>query len=171
MDKQNLVLILCIAAVVIWVVRKNNAPVSTVDCDDGYCDLDVDVELEPEPVMEDEVVADESKPFDQSYVDTFVTKNNKSDPFEVDERVLSVDDLLPSTNNEWSKMNDLVDKDMKNKNFLTTRNLGINTVGSSLRNPCYDIRGAPPNPKLAHLPWGNSTIDYDNNTRHMEFVK
>lgn len=84
---------------------------------------------------------------------------------------LKAEDLLPSTDNEWSKMNDLVSNDMKNKNFLFTRNLGINTVGSSLRNACYDLRGVPPNPRLDNLPFMNSTIEHDNNMKHMEFVK
>lgn len=33
---------------------------------------------------------------------------------------------------------------------------GINTIGSSLKNPTYDIRGNIPNPKFAVSPWGNS---------------
>jgi len=53
---------------------------------------------------------------------------------------------------------------VKNRHLINvSKSIGINTIGSSLRNPSYDIRGSPPNPKFVISPWGQSTIEPDNN--------
>lgn len=41
--------------------------------------------------------------------------------------------------------------------------MGVNTVGTSLRNATHDIRGDVPNPKTTVSPWNNSTIEPDTN--------
>lgn len=43
--------------------------------------------------------------------------------------------------------------------------IGVNTVGQSLKNPAYDIRGTIPNPKYTVSPWNNSTYEPDNNLK------
>jgi hypothetical protein len=43
--------------------------------------------------------------------------------------------------------------------------IGINTVGQSLKNASYDIRGTIPNPKFVVSPWGNSTYEPDFNLK------
>lgn len=43
--------------------------------------------------------------------------------------------------------------------------IGINTVGQSLKNPSYDIRGTIPNPKFSVSPWNNSTYEPDFNIK------
>jgi hypothetical protein len=40
---------------------------------------------------------------------------------------------------------------------------GVNTVGGSLRNASYDLRGNVPVPKINVSPWLNSTMDPDTN--------
>jgi hypothetical protein len=40
---------------------------------------------------------------------------------------------------------------------------GVNTVGGSLRNASYDLRGNVPVPKINVAPWNNSTMDPDTN--------
>lgn len=42
---------------------------------------------------------------------------------------------------------------------------GVDTVGQSLKNPSYDIRGNIPNPKINVSPWMNSSITPDTNLR------
>jgi len=42
---------------------------------------------------------------------------------------------------------------------------GVDTVGQSLKNPSYDIRGNIPNPKIAVSPWQNSSYEPDTNLR------
>lgn len=43
--------------------------------------------------------------------------------------------------------------------------IGINTVGQSLKNASYDIRGTIPNPKFSVSPWNNSTFEPDYNLK------
>ena len=43
--------------------------------------------------------------------------------------------------------------------------IGVNTVGQSLKNPAYDIRGTIPNPKYSVSPWNNSTYEADYNLK------
>jgi len=78
-------------------------------------------------------------------------------------------ELLPkNTNNEWSSMTP-VTNDLKNINLLNAgANYGINTVGSSLRNPNLQIRSEPSIPKANVGPWNNTTIDTDPYRRNLE---
>lgn len=78
-------------------------------------------------------------------------------------------DLLPkNTNNEWSSMNP-VTPDLKNINLLNAgANYGINTVGSSLRNPNLQLRSEPIIPKTNIGPWNNTTIESDPYRRSLE---
>jgi len=76
-------------------------------------------------------------------------------------------DYLPKEiNNDWfdtdfsqakHKIND--DKLINTEKYV----IGINTVGQSLKNASYDIRGAVNVPKYSVSPWQNSTIEPDNN--------
>ena len=45
--------------------------------------------------------------------------------------------------------------------------IGINTVGQSLKNASYDIRGTVANPKTTVSPWNNSTIEPDYNLKSL----
>ena len=78
-------------------------------------------------------------------------------------------ELLPkNTNNEWSSMTP-VTNDLKNINLLNAgANYGINTVGSSLRNPNLQIRSEPSIPKTNVGPWNNTTIESDPYRRNLE---
>ena len=78
-------------------------------------------------------------------------------------------DLLPkSGNSEWSSMTP-VTSDLKNINLLNAgANYGINTVGSSLRNPNLQIRSEPIIPKGNVGPWNNTTIEADTQRRSLE---
>lgn len=78
-------------------------------------------------------------------------------------------DLLPKgENNEWSSMTP-VTSDLKNINLLNAgANYGINTVGSSLRNPNLQIRSEPIIPKANVGPWNNTTIEADTQRRSLE---
>ena len=57
---------------------------------------------------------------------------------------------------------------VKNRHLINvSKPIGINTIGTSLRNPSYDIRGAPPNPKFVISPWLQSTIEPDTNFKSL----
>jgi hypothetical protein len=78
-------------------------------------------------------------------------------------------DLLPKDiNSDWSNVNP-ANADLKNINLLSAGQLiGINTVGSSLRNPSLQERSEPVIPKTNIGPWNNSTIDPDTYRRSLE---
>jgi hypothetical protein len=78
-------------------------------------------------------------------------------------------DFLPKeVNDEWfntdfsqatHSMND--DKLINTERYV----IGVNTVGQSLKNASYDIRGTVANPKFTVSPWNNSTYEPDFNIK------
>ena len=78
-------------------------------------------------------------------------------------------DYLPQeVNNEWfeTDFQQAKYKAGSDKMINTDRYIvGVNTVGQSLKNPSYDIRGTIPNPKYTVSPWNNSTYEADYNLK------
>ena len=75
---------------------------------------------------------------------------------------LSVDDLLPkdAANSKWAQVNPAGQGDVKDQNFLSASYMvGINTVGSSLKNPNLQLRSEPVIPKVSVGPFLNSTYE------------
>ena len=72
--------------------------------------------------------------------------------------------LLPAdTNNKWGYMNPTGTGQLQGITLMKAGSqIGINTVGSSLRNANLQVRSEPPNPQLNVGPWNHSTIDPDN---------
>jgi len=72
-------------------------------------------------------------------------------------------ELLPKdVNSQWAQLNPAGSADFKNVNLLKAGHLiGIDTVGSSLRNANLQERSEPPNPTSSVSPWGNTTIEPD----------
>jgi hypothetical protein len=78
-------------------------------------------------------------------------------------------DFLPKEyNDQWfdtdfsqAKYNINDDKLINTERYV----IGINTVGQSLKNASYDIRGTIANPKFSVSPWNNSTYEADFNLR------
>lgn len=78
-------------------------------------------------------------------------------------------DFLPKEiNDQWfdtdfsqAKFNLADDKLINTDRYV----IGINTVGQSLKNASYDIRGTVPNPKYTISPWNNSTYEPDFNIK------
>jgi hypothetical protein len=72
-------------------------------------------------------------------------------------------DLLPKdANSQWAQLNPAGGADFKNVNLLKAGyNIGIDTVGSSLRNANLQVRSEPPNPTTIVSPWLNTTIEPD----------
>jgi hypothetical protein len=71
--------------------------------------------------------------------------------------------LLPSdANTQWAAQNPTGSGKLQNVNLLQAGyNIGINTVGSSLRNANQQVRSEPPNPQGSVGPWNNTTIEPD----------
>ena len=78
-------------------------------------------------------------------------------------------ELLPNdTNSEWANINP-ASNDLKNLNLLNPQQvIGINTVGSSLRNANLQVRSEPAIPKTNVGPWNSSTIEPDTFRRPLE---
>lgn len=80
-------------------------------------------------------------------------------------------DFLPKEiNDQWfdtdfsqAKFNINDDKLINTERYV----IGINTVGQSLKNASYDIRGTVPNPKFSVSPWNNSTYEPDFNLKSL----
>jgi hypothetical protein len=84
---------------------------------------------------------------------------------------LTAEDLLPkdAANLKWAQVNPAGQGDVKDQNLLSAGfHIGINTVGQTLRNPNYQIRSEPPNPRMNIGPWNQTTIEFDNSRRHFE---
>jgi hypothetical protein len=91
--------------------------------------------------------------------DRVQNKNSQSNLFDLN-------NLMPQqTNPDWFEV--IPDPISVNNRHLinVTRPVGINTVGTSLRNPSYDIRGSPACPKFVVSPWNQSSIDPDINLK------
>ena len=78
-------------------------------------------------------------------------------------------DLLPKDrNSEWASVNP-ASQDLTGLSLLNANEaIGINTVGSSLRNANLQIRSEPIIPKTNIGPWNNSTIEADLYHRPLE---
>jgi len=72
-------------------------------------------------------------------------------------------DLLPNDNNsEWAQLNPSGKGELSNVNMLKAGyQIGIDTVGQTLRNANQQLRSEPANPQLYVGPWNTSTIEPD----------
>lgn len=82
-------------------------------------------------------------------------------------------ELLPSdANSVWAQVNPNGQGELGDQNFLNAGyHVGINTVGSSMRNANLGLRSEPPNPQVAVGPWMQSTIQPDLMRRGLEIGK
>lgn len=78
---------------------------------------------------------------------------------------INPEDLLPQDKNSlWAQVNPEGTGSLAFKNFLEAGyHIGIDTIGSSLRNANHQLRPDIPNPRLDVGPWQNAIIDADNN--------
>ena len=124
----------------------------------------------PQPVNINKVSPSESQNNeDFKAVDFQTTAPSPNDCFPRDKNTL--EDLLPkdAANSTWAQVNPAGQGDVKDQNFLNAGfHMGINTVGQTLRNPNYQLRSEPPNPKLNISPWNQSTIEPDLMRRPLE---
>lgn len=125
-----------------------------------------------EPVMED--VSEEIEDEEATPADLGDLKKTESEPAPAPELKagdLSAEDLLPKS----AEADDFAARHpeglgpLADKNFLTSGfHVGINTVGTSLRNANTGLRSEPANPAEALSPWNNTTITPDLNRRGLE---
>ena len=80
-------------------------------------------------------------------------------------------DLLPSEDplNAWSQVNPATPGHLSDQNYLESgHHFGINTVGSSRRNPNLQLRSDPYIPQVPVSIWNQSTFEPDTNRRAFE---
>ncbi len=83
-----------------------------------------------------------------------------------DDDIFKSDNYLPQeTNKDWFEvMPEPIS--VKNRHLINvSRPVGVNTIGNSLRNASWDLRGSPPCPKFVVSPWQQSTIEPDYNIK------
>jgi hypothetical protein len=82
------------------------------------------------------------------------------------EELFDVDKYLPQeVNDDWFEVQP-EPVSVKNRHLINvTKPIGINTIGTSLRNASYDIRGTPACPKFVVSPWLQSSIEPDTNLK------
>ncbi len=82
------------------------------------------------------------------------------------EDLFDVDKYLPQeVNDDWFEVQP-EPISVKNRHLINiTKPIGVNTIGTSLRNASWDIRGAPANPKMVVSPWLQSSIEPDTNLK------
>lgn len=190
MDNKDLIvrgmLIVAAAAVLYWLINNYQSKQSSLRAEKFYENaMDVErfaseikelpysgPEIQKGPVAQVSAVlpAEESTQDDFRAVD-YETKKVSSDCFPKDR--LSATDLLPkdAANSKWAQVNPAGQGDLQDQNFLTAGfQIGVNTVGSTLRNANQQLRSEPPIEKNFSQ-WGNimqSTILPDTLRRPME---
>lgn len=82
------------------------------------------------------------------------------------EDLFDVDKYLPQeVNDDWFEVQP-EPISVKNRHLINiTKPIGVNTIGTSLRNASWDIRGTPACPKFVVSPFLNSSIDPDVNLK------
>jgi hypothetical protein len=174
-----ILIFLACAILVILIVAYNNRNKQTAG-DEKYASPPVSMPTSqqptappaatPQPVNINKVSPSESQNNeDYKAVDFQTTNPSPNDCFPRDKNTL--EDLLPkdAANSTWAQVNPAGQGDVKDQNFLNAGfHMGINTVGQTLRNPNYQLRSEPPNPKLNISPWNQSTIEYDSSRRVFE---
>jgi hypothetical protein len=77
--------------------------------------------------------------------------------------IQSPDELLPKdSNSQWAQLNPSGQGELQNVNLLKAGyHIGIDSIGTSLRNANLQIRSEPPNPQIYVGPWNQSTIQPD----------
>ena len=80
----------------------------------------------------------------------------------------STEYLPVDVNNDWFETDFTSAKyNINDESLIETKKFihGVNTVGQSLKNASYDIRGTIANPKFTVSPWNNSTYEADHNLK------
>jgi hypothetical protein len=82
------------------------------------------------------------------------------------EDLFDVDKYLPQeVNDDWFEVQP-EPISVKNRHLINiTKPIGINTIGTSLKNASHDIRASPACPKFVLSPWLNSSIEPDVNLK------
>lgn len=92
-----------------------------------------------------------------------ISQDRMNTPTHMNHQPISVSsDLLPKPPQTDNDFGEFAPKRLTSMSFLdATRYIGLDSVGSSLKNPNYQIRADPPIPRASVGPWQQSTIEAD----------
>jgi hypothetical protein len=108
-------------------------------------------------------------PFDEMPFDTVPPANATPAPPLVPPTNVAADLLPKPTAPQVQDFGEFAPKALQGQNFLeVSKQIGVDTQGSSLRNANYQLRSDPPNPRFNVGPWSGSTIDPDLMRRPLE---
>lgn len=84
--------------------------------------------------------------------------------------MLTPEELKPQDNSSlWAQVNPAGEGSLKGRSFLQAgHNIGINTVGQTMRNANLQLRSEPPNPQVSVSPWNQTTIEPDTARKPLE---
>jgi len=138
-------------------------------------------EVAPEPKPDDATrinafrgleTGEEQAPLEGAFQRPIEPQKQKPEEIDFNKNVVkkydSKDYLPREVNDEWFDTDFSKAKiDSKDDKMIPTNRyvIGVNTVGQSLKNASYDIRGTVPNPKYTVSPWNNSTYEPDYNIK------
>lgn len=108
-------------------------------------------------------------PFDEMPFDTLPPANATPAPPLVPPTNVAADLLPKPTTTQVQDFGEFAPKALQGQNFLeVSKQVGLDTQGSSMRNANYQLRADPPNPRTSVGPWQNSTIEADLLRRPLE---
>lgn len=164
-NSSNILIVLAIVAVV-YVVMDYERIKSSLGLDSMG---NMDAKKEAAPAMNNYKPSVADQPTEAN-VNGLNTDMQNLPPSCASKQISNPKDLLPADGNtEFSKMNPSGSGDLMNVNLLRAgHHIGINTVGTSLRNANLQVRSEPPNPRLNTGPWNTSTITSDTHRRPLE---
>jgi hypothetical protein len=132
-------------------------------------DLESYLENSNDLIQDDYMENDKYSGYDESdgQFASYKPERRKSDKYKLDEIFNSGNFLPKSKNNDWFEV--LPEAiSAKNRHLINvSKPIGINTIGTSLRNASWDIRGTPTCPKFVVAPWLQSTIEPDTNMKSL----
>ena len=84
--------------------------------------------------------------------------------------MLTPEELKPQDNSSlWAQVNPAGEGSLKGRSFLQAgHNIGINTVGQTMRNSNLQLRSEPPCPQVSVSPWNQTTIEPDTARKPLE---
>lgn len=93
----------------------------------------------------------------------FASAHSSGQPISSCSKASDPSQLLPKdTNNQWSKTNPMGQGSLANVQLLKSgEHIGINTIGSSLKNPNLQLRSEPRVPRVDTGPWNQSSYEPD----------
>lgn len=113
--------------------------------------------------------AEQYVPFDEVQYDTVPPAGSTPAPPLVQPTSVAADLLPKTTTPQVQDFGEFAPTALQGQNFLdVTKQIGVDTQGSSLRNANYQLRADPPNPRFDVGPWSGSTIDADLMRRPLE---